>query len=229
MKVIEMNKIIVDTKEIVLENEDVILDGFLEENLSLNIIGNVNCGVVNIKNNLNITIYLHENAILNLEFFVDLKDIINQITVYNKDNSKLNLKYACTYEGENKLVICNHVASNNTETNILVRAVEENGNILIKAEGCIYENTKSNVYLEDIKALTKNNHSVKIMPNLLVKTNSVIANHNATISNIQNPELFYLESKGISKDKAVELIKSGFLKGILNIEDIKVGGEIIDE
>ena len=224
-----MNKIVVNTKDFVLENEDIILNDILEEDLILHITGNVNCGIMNIPSKSNITIYIHEGSVLNLDFFLHLRNVINQITVYNEYQSKLNLNYACTYEGKNKLTIYNHINSNKTETNVLVRAVEENGTLEIKAEGCIYENTNSNVYLEDIKALTNNNHSIKIEPNLLVKTNSVIANHNATISNVDTKELFYLESKGISRDKSTELIKSGFLKGILKIEELKTGGEMTNE
>lgn len=224
-----MNKIVVDRKEFILEETEVLLTDVIDEEIVLQVAGNVKCGVLNLPHTSNITIYLRENASLLLEFFVHLKDISNQITIYSENQSKLNLHYACTYEGKNQLVIYNHVNASETETNILVRSVEKDGSFEIKAEGCIYENTNSNVYLEDIKALTNNNHSVKIMPNLLVKTNSVIANHNATISNVQEQELFYLESKGISKDKSIELIKSGFLKGILKIDEVKNGGEIPNE
>ena len=224
-----MNRILLETEELILEEKNVILTNILKSDITLQVFGNVNCGILNIPNNSNMIIRLHKNAVLNLDFFVNLKDVINKIEIYNEDNSKLNLNYSCTYEGENSLNIYNFINSNKTETNILVRAVEQNGKLEIKAEGCIYENTQSNVYLEDIKALTTNNNSIKIMPNLLVKTNSVIANHNATISDVQKPELFYLKSKGISENKAIELIKQGFLKGILKIDELKNGGDINNE
>jgi Fe-S cluster assembly protein SufD len=63
------------------------------------------------------------------------------------------------------------------------------------------------------------------MPNLLVRTNSVIANHNATISMVNESYLFYLMSKGLNKTSAIRLIKNGFLKGILKINELKIGGE----
>lgn len=220
-----MNKIVVEQKELTLENESVIVANILEKEVIINISGNVTCGFINLPSECEIIINLNENANLQCDFFVQLKNVTNQIHINSSESSKLNLNYACTFEGKNHLSIYNDVNSNNTESNIYVRTVEVDGTLDIVAEGYIHENTKSSIYLEDIKALTNKNNSVKIMPNLLVKTNSVIANHNATISNIDEQELFYLESKGINKENAIKLIKNGFLKGILSINELKVGGE----
>lgn len=225
----EMNKIVVEQKELTLINEDVLITNILEKEVIINIKGNVICGFINLPSECKITINLNESSNLQCDFFVQLKNVTNQIHINSNESSKLNLNYACTFEGENHLSIYNDVNSNNTENNIYVRTVEIDGTLDIVAEGYIREGTKSSVYLEDIKALTNKNNSVKIMPNLLVKTNSVIANHNATISNINEQELFYLGSKGINKENAIKLIKNGFLKGILSINELKVGGEIPNE
>ena len=187
--------------------------------------GNVSCGVLSIPSISNITIYLHDNAIFNIDLFVHLNEVKNQINIYSEFQTKLNLNYACTFKNSSYLTIKNHIKNNETETNITVRAVEDNGKIEIQAEGIIYEDTYSNFYAEDIKALVINNNSVSISPNLLVKTNAVLANHNATISNIEKNDLFYLESKGLSKESAKKVIKTGFLKGILKLEFLKLGGE----
>lgn len=224
-----MNKIIVNRSEFELKDTNVLLTDFLEKNIDLHIYGNVCCGILKIPNDFVLTIYLHDYASLTLDILTHLNDTHNTIKIHTAYQAELNLDYACTFEGKNYLTICNYVESNETKTNIFVRAVEENGSLEIKAEGVILENTHSNVYLEDIKALTNQNNSVKVQPNLIVKTNSVVANHNATISNIDKQELFYLESKGLSLESATKLIKSGFLKGILKIEKLKTGGEIENE
>ena len=220
-----MNKIVVGQKELTLENTDVIITEILEEKIVFYIKGNVTCGFIKLPENCQITIEMCERSNLQCDFFVQLKNTINQIYINSNEAAKIDLNYACTFQGENQIIIYNDVVSDNTNTNIHMRAIEQNGTLIVKAEGCIHENTKSNIYLEDIKALTSNNNSIKIMPNLLVKTNSVIANHNATISNIDKQELFYLEGKGINRDNAIKLIKNGFLKGILKIKELRAGGE----
>ena len=62
---------------------------------------------------------------------------------------------------------------------------------------------------------------MKIMPNLIVKSSRIIANHNATISPVDENDLFYLESKGLSNESATSLIKEGFLKGIVTNDELK--------
>lgn len=218
-----MNKIVIEQKDLKLENADVLIEDVKVNGLNISVSGEVNCGISKISNNLNIKIYLEKNAKLNLNFLVHLKNIKNKIYIYNGYNSLLNLNYACKYEGDNILCIYNDISVDKSNTNIKVRSVEENGRLEILAEGVIFEDTFDNIYLEDIKALTNNNESIRIQPNLIVKTNSVIANHNATISNVDEKELFYLMQKGISCDNAIKLIKAGFLKGILMIDELKSG------
>jgi len=218
-----MNKLVIEQKDLKLEDTDVLIEDIKVKNFDILVSGKVNIGILNISNDLDINISLEKNSKLNLNFLVNLKNIKNQIHIYNGYNSILNLNYSCTYDGDNKIFIYNNISVDNSNTNIKVRSVEKHGKLEIIAEGKIFEDTKDNVYLEDIKALTNNNESIKIKPNLIVKTNSVIANHNATISNVDTKYLFYLMQKGISRDNAIKLIKTGFLNGILMIDELKCG------
>ncbi|MCH9618574.1 MAG: hypothetical protein SP4CHLAM5_07070 [Chlamydiia bacterium] len=60
-------------------------------------------------------------------------------------------------------------------------------------------------------------------PNLEVFADDVIASHGATISELNEEELFYLTSRGISKEQARVLLKQGFLSFFLDgIEDLQV-------
>ena len=214
-----MNKIVVEQNEIHLQDEELMLSTFPNK-LTLKISGNVYCGIEEF-NNKELYISLQENSHLQMEFLVKVVNTKNKITIYNEENSKLDLHYACTYKNENELIINSNVSTSNNNNTILVRAVEEDGTLNIVATGIIEENTKNNTYLEDIKAITNKKNSIKIRPDLIVKTNSVLASHNATISPVEDSELFYLESKGLEKMQATSLIKEGFLKGIIEKEEIK--------
>lgn len=214
-----VNKLLVEQNVLYLQEEDVVLETFPNK-LDLTIKGNVYCRIKEFENK-DLVLHLEENSHLILEFYGVVQNSQNKITIYNKEKSKLNLHYACKYKGENELIIDNILTTSNNENQILIRAIEDEGTLLVKAVGNIEKNTQNNMYLEDIKAITNYNNSIKIMPNLLVKTDSVQAVHNATIGPIDENELFYLESKGLDKEYATSLIKEGFLKGIIEKEELK--------
>lgn len=220
-----MNKIVVKTKELKLENSDILITDLQEQDIIFHVYGKVSCGIKKIPNTSSITIYLHESAHLMLEFFLQMENTSSTITIYNEAHSSLDLHYSCSFTKKNVLKIYNFVKERNTKNTILVRAIEENGSLEVRAEGCIEEETVNSVYLEDVKAIMSHLNHIEIEPNLLVKTDSVIANHNATISNISKKELFYLKSRGICKENATNLIKTGFLKSILEIKELKMGGD----
>ena len=46
---------------------------------------------------------------------------------------------------------------------------------------------------------------------MYINTKNVLANHAASITDIDNNYLFYMNSKGINNNKAKELIINGFL------------------
>ena len=53
-----------------------------------------------------------------------------------------------------------------------------------------------------------------VEPRLEIEANQVKASHAATVSKINEEELFYLASRGIDREEAEELIVDGFLKDI---------------
>lgn len=216
---IKLNRIIVEQEELILQEEEVMIDAFPTQ-LNLLIKGNVYCGIKNFTNK-ELNIHLKKDCHLTLEFLLEVEDSKNKITIENEEGSSVDLHYACLYKGKNELTITSVLNTNNNNNQIFVRAVEEDGTLLVNALGSIEEETENNVYLEEIRALTKNNNSIKIRPDLIVKTDFVNAIHNATIGPVSESELFYLESKGLSKEKAKDLIKEGFLKGIIEKEDLK--------
>lgn len=54
-----------------------------------------------------------------------------------------------------------------------------------------------------------------LIPSLTIKENEVQAGHGATVGRINDEQLFYLMSRGLSKEKAVELLVHGFLAKVL--------------
>ncbi len=218
----KMNKLIIASETIIVENEDILIEEITKD-VNLYLKGKVNCGIKKINKKGTINVYLEKESDSLIEFFLKLENNQNKIYFHNEENTKLNVHFSATFSGENHLEIKNELKHSNIKNDLKIRLVEKEGTINVLAVGDIKEKTKEINYLEDIKALTTNNERIKIMPDLLVKSKEVIANHNTTISDISKKELFYLKSKGLSEAKATEMIKKGFLKGILKNKEL--GGE----
>ena len=71
-------------------------------------------------------------------------------------------------------------------------------------------NSKSNVKCDTI--LIDNNSKSDTIPKNIVSNNTSILNHEATVSKISKEKLFYLMSRGISEERAKELIIMGFIE-----------------
>lgn len=56
----------------------------------------------------------------------------------------------------------------------------------------------------------------EVVPSLEIQENNIKAGHAATIGRINDQELFYLMSRGLSENIAKTLIVQGFIKSILN-------------
>ena len=56
---------------------------------------------------------------------------------------------------------------------------------------------------------------------MLINTSKVIANHENAIGSINEEELFYLMSKGLTKENAEKLICKGYLLSNMHNEELK--------
>lgn len=101
----------------------------------------------------------------------------------------------------------------NTKSNIISKSIAENGGIsnyrgLVK----ICENAINS--LAEVKCDTlilDNKSSSNTYPKNIILNNSSILEHEATISKVSEEKLNYLMSKGLSEDKAKELVIMGFI------------------
>ena len=94
-----------------------------------------------------------------------------------------------------------------------VRAVvEENGLFKAKGRMVVEENIKGvNVFLRFRVLLAGKNARAEVVPELEILSNDVKAGHAASIGKIDQGQLFYLMSRGMSKIEAEKLIIKAFL------------------
>ncbi len=208
-----MNKLIIDSKKEfkIKDLKQELIIKIPEINLIVsgnNILKNLNTDC----NNQKINIILEKNANLKLLKFDFCENLDTEFNFWLKENSTLKFNYSIYVETKNQIIINSYQEENNAKASYDIRAVTaKKGNVLIKANGVIAKNTINNELNEKIKILTNNDEKSIIIPNMLIATNETYANHAATIGKIDENEIFYLKSKGLSQKKASQLIKEGFL------------------
>lgn len=211
-----MNKILVKEDNIVLDNEIVELE-FKTLKCNLTIKGSV--WIDDLNNNsleeLNITL-LDGSRLLYNKYTKDIKNL--KINILENNDTTLEFNYSLYQSIKASITIDSKVLGSNNKCSMNVYGVsDKDGAIVVNATGSVLENIKDNDLLENIRILMLNDSENVIVPNLLVGSNEVSVNHNATISSLDTNYLYYLNSKGLSYEEAKKLIVKGFLKSKLKL------------
>lgn len=69
----------------------------------------------------------------------------------------------------------------------------------------------SNAYLKADVLMLSDEARAHVVPSLEIKENDIKASHGATITKINEEQIFYMMSRGLSRTKAKKLIVEGFL------------------
>ena len=211
-----MNKILVKEDNIVLDNEIVELE-FKTLKCNLTIKGSVWINDLNNNNleELNITL-LDGSKLLYNKYTKDIKNL--KINIQENNDTTLEFNYSLYQSIKASIILDSKVLGNNNKCSMNVYGVnDKDGAIVVNATGSVLENIKDNDLLENIRILMLNDSENVIVPNLLVGSNEVSVNHNATISSLDTNYLYYLNSKGLSYEDAKKLIVKGFLKSKLKL------------
>lgn len=205
-------------ENIVLDNEIVELE-FKTLKCNLTIKGSVWVNDLNNNNleELNITM-LDGSRLLYSKYTKDIKNL--KINITENNDTTLEFNYSLYQSIKASITLDSKVLGNNNKCSMNVYGVsDKDGAIVVNATGSVLENIKDNDLLENIRILMLNDSENVIVPNLLVGSNEVSVNHNATISSLDTNYLYYLNSKGLSYEEAKKLIVKGFLKSKLKLSE----------
>ena len=206
------------------------------KNINITLESNVNANIVlfsKVNSNVNLKVEINENA--NLK--IDVISMNNQTTdVYNFDlvgeYATLNMNVLSLAKEAKKefLFYVNHLAreTKSTVSNHGISFV--NGKNHFKVNGVIKPNMKNS----DVRQITKglilqDGGECLAEPVLLIDYHDVKAYHGATIGKISDDDLFYLMSRGLTKDEAFMLIINGLLEPFVkNITEETIKEEILN-
>lgn len=156
---------------------------------------------------------LDENAHLIINKMYEGKEIHENITInLNGVNSIVDYNFSTKVYSDEKYVININHNNKSTISNVINHGVVMNdSHLLFEVNSSIKKgNSKSKLNQESkIIVMSKNNSIIK--PNLFIEEYDVDAVHSATIGKFNKDEIFYLMTKGITKEESINLLINGFL------------------
>lgn len=209
-----MNKLLV--KEGILSINNSLNDLDIKTNtLTLEISGNVCINDINNNTDLDLKIIMSDGSHLLYNRYNESINKFN-LNIEITSNAYVEFNYSLKTLIASDISLNANIAGNNNISHINFHGItDQNGVIKNVATSKVDAATKDNEVLENLRIVTLNDAENMIVPNLLVRSDSVNAIHNTTISTVDKDYLFYLNSKGINKKDATNLIVDGFLKSNL--------------
>lgn len=213
-----MNKIIIDTQKYNLELiEDVYLD--IRSNSIIDLKLNkekINLVILNKDKDVSINLEMLDNTSLTINS-LGINGNINYNIIQNNNTNLLIVSSILTKTNSINDININQIGNNNT-TKFYTNGINlENNKLYFNINGIINKNL-NNCYLDEVsKIINLGLGDSKIIPNLIIDTKEVIANHSAFIGTFSNDDLNYLMSRGITKEIAYKLLIKSILLSNMNL------------
>lgn len=143
--------------------------------------------------------------------------------------SKIDIYGAARGDGEQKFdfwVTANHPAPHTSSSTQYWAVMADqassvfNGLIDIAQAGL-----KTDAYQKNRNLLLSNQATIHTLPKLLIAADDVKCAHGASVSSVDENQLFYLESRGLSRDEAQSMIVDGFTEPVIS----RLPGEDLQE
>ena len=179
-------------------------------------------------------VYLFEKSVTNKVFNVEknAKLTVYHYSIDNSSDIKINLngenasvEYHYSTINYNDNVLRMNINHNNKKTisNVYNHGVNVLENKLsFYINGIIPKNISGCICNQENQIINIINGQSTILPNLLIDNYDVSSSHSAYIGKFKDDVLFYLMSRGISKEKAIHLLIEGLLISGGNLEKEEV-------
>ena len=146
-----------------------------------------------------------------------------------KEDIELNYYYNTINYDDNKFSINVNHKSNNTHSEVYNHGINMNTNKLtFDVTGVVPRKYSKCICNQDNQIINMDNGKSTILPKLLIDNFDVDSNHSAYIGKFKDEYLFYLMSRGISRENSYKLLLNGFLINSDSIEIDKIK-EFVDE
>lgn len=182
--------------------------------------GDVIINSFDFNNALNLKIELKKHSTCKFNIFKVVNSFDSNLDLIMDNNSKIDVNLAFISNNKFCLNIDTKLYGDNITSSINIRGINEiNSNVKIIMNGTVAGETHGNILNEHAKIINKSEQQNILIPNLIINTNDVTANHGVSIDTIDLNSIFYLNSKGIDKFNAIKLLEEGFILAIFNADE----------
>ncbi len=209
---------------------DIDYDNNTKLNVKIEVLENVEAVINEIKKEENTKVqnkyYLEKNSTLTINKFCDsLKTNELDIICLKGEKASINYNFKVISKDTNIYNIMVYHFNHNTNSNIINKGVSIlNGDLTFNVTSIVYKGIKGCNVSQNNRIINTNDNLSRINPVLLIDEEDVSANHSAYIGKFKEDDIFYLQSRGITKEDAINLLIRGFLHD--NNEEVN---KIIDE
>ena len=204
-----MNKIkVVNNKIIPFVSDDVEIN---DNNINFNNNGNYFIDYIDC-NNVSLCINVNNN-----KFYYNNKcnEVVN---IYlNKKGASVKYNFSSISNNDNFYKINVYHLDNNTSSDVFNRIVaKENSSNYFDINSYVDNGIKDCYLNQSTKIVTLGDSDNRVNPNMFISEEDVTAIHSSTIGSINEEDLFYLMSRGISYNDSVKLIIKGMILSNIN-------------
>ena len=115
---------------------------------------------------------------------------------------------------------CNHLQAHTEGLMENYAVVEEGGQYRMEATGKIIKGARESNSHQKTRVLTMSErHSSEVVPVLLIDENDVKASHATTLGQPDENQLYYLQTRGLSRRQALGLLTVGYIMPITELFD----------
>lgn len=198
-------------------------------NLNIEVIDsvNVNLFIISADNKLKVnnTYKLGDNSVINLDKFY-YNDSVKESLVVNLGgiSSRFNYRFSSISKGEEEYhIIVNH-NNHKVNSNVVNKCIcLDKSKISMTIDSVLDKGNNDCVMDQTSRILTLGEADATIRPNMFIEEDSVEARHGSVVGRIDEEEIFYLMSRGIGLEDAIDLVIKGFIFSNLNVDMEKRG------
>lgn len=209
-----MNKILIDNNKIyfleIKESKKFTIN--VEKNIDAKLVIYCSCIDYDLEINLDNNSHLIINSLNN--------DVSNNTVINLLDNSTVEYNYSivCENDSLNKVIV-NHLNSN-SKSIICNNGINlSNNKLFFEIDGVIGKSINNCETSQYNKIINFKNGNSKIIPNLIIDNNDVVANHSAYIGSFSDDDIFYIKSRGINEIDMYKLLYRSLLLGKMNLSE----------